>query len=252
MTSRSRWGREGPPEEAYGRVTNPERFAPLHDAALEMIGRLEADFDVERAEGYGLDEGLEGNSGLARPSVKLSPTDPEAAPMTVVFTDFPGLFVRFGRWADDPFPDCGCDACGGTAEEEIESLTEKIHSLTTSGLCETVEAPRGRFGGDGSLEAEWRGPSSYERRWSRIDDIAEEEIERLTEKIRSLTTSGLCETVDAPRGRFGGDGSLEVEWRGPSSYERRWSRIDRDRARQMSGGRRRLVLDWKPWPRRKA
>ena len=185
-----------------------------------MLGRLEADFEVERAEGYGLDEDLEGKRGLARPSVKLSPTDPEAAPMTVVFTDFPGLFVRFGRWADDLFPDCGCDACGGTAEEEI--LTEKIHSLTTSGLCETVEVPRGRFGGDGSLEAEWRGPSSYERRWSRIDDIPGSRSPETDREVR-LTTSGLCETVEAPRGRFGGDGSLEVEWRGPSSYERRWS-----------------------------
>ncbi len=193
MTSPSRWGREGPPEEAYGRVTNPERFAPLHDATLEMIGRLEAGFDVERAEGYGLDKELEGKRGLARPSVRLSPADPEAAPITVVFTDFPGLFVRFGRWAEEIFPVCGCDACGGTAEEEIERLTEKTHSLTISGLRETVEAP-------------W---------WP-----------------------------------FWGDGSLEAEWRGPSDYGRHWSRIDRDRARQMSGGRRRLVLDWKPWPRK--
>ncbi len=195
MTPPSRWGPEGPPEEAYGRLTNPERFAPLHDAALELIARLEAGFDVERAEAYGLDEDLEGQRGLARPSVRLSPSDPEAAPITVVFTDFPGLFVRFGRWAEEIFPVCGCDACGGTAEEEIERLTEKTHSLTTNGLCETVEAPRGLFRRDGSLEAEWRGPSSYGRHWSRID---------------------------------------------------------RELARQMSDGRRRLVLDWKPWPRRKA
>ena len=102
LTSRSRWGREGPPEDAYGRVTNPERFGPLHDAALEMIGRLEDGFEVERTEGYGLDEELESKRGLARPSIKLSPTDPEAAPVTVVFTDFPGLFVRFGRWYEEP------------------------------------------------------------------------------------------------------------------------------------------------------
>ena len=169
MTSRSRWGEEGPPEEAYGRVTNPERFAPLHDAALEMIARLEADFDVERVEGYGLDEDMESKRGLARPSVKLNPTDPEAAPITVVFTDFPGLFVRFGRWTEEPFPVCGCDACGGTSEKEIERLTERIYSLTTNGLRETVQAPRGLFGGDGSLEAEWRGPSNYGRSWASMD-----------------------------------------------------------------------------------
>ena len=157
-----------------------------------MIDRLEADFDVERIEGYGLDEELEGTRGLARPSVKLSPVDPEAAPIMVAFTDFPGLFVRFGRWATEAYPVCGCDACGGTGETEFKGLMERTYSLTTNGLRETVQAPMGLFGGDGSLEAEWRGPSNYGRSWSSID---------------------------------------------------------RKLARQMSGGRRRLVLDWKPWPR---
>ena len=27
-----RWGIAGPPDEAYSRVTNPERFQPLHDS----------------------------------------------------------------------------------------------------------------------------------------------------------------------------------------------------------------------------
>ena len=187
MISGSRWGDEGPPDEAYGRVTDPGRFGPLHDAVLEILGRLEAEFDVERVEGYGLDEDLESKRGLVRPSVKLSPADPEAAPITVAFTDFPGLFVRFGRWTEEPFPNCGCDACDETAESEIESLTERVDSLTANGLRETVQAPKVPFG----------------------------------------------------------HGSLEVEW-GPPSYGRSWSRINRDLARRMSGGRRRLELDWKP------
>ena len=43
-----RWGIEGPPEEAYSRVTNPERFQPLHAAATELLDRLEREF-VSRA-----------------------------------------------------------------------------------------------------------------------------------------------------------------------------------------------------------
>ena len=192
LTSRSRWGDEGPPEEAYGRVTNPERFRYLHDAALEIIAWLETDFDVERVEGYGLDEDLESKRDLARPSVKLGPTDPEAAPITVVFTDFPGLFMRFGRWTEEPFPDCGCDACDETAESAIESLTEKVDWVTANGFRETVQAPMVPFG----------------------------------------------------------HGSLEVEW-GTPYLGRHWSRINRDLARRMSCGRRRLELDWKPWPLRR-
>ena len=34
--------------------------------------------------------------------------------------------VRFGRWNTEYFPDCGCDACGGSSEEEIEQLTEMV------------------------------------------------------------------------------------------------------------------------------
>ena len=193
MISGSRWGDEGPPDEAYERVTDPGRFRPLHDAVLEKLGRLEAEFDVERVEGYGLDEDLESKRGLARPSVKLSPTDPEAAPITVAFTDFPGLFVRFGRWNSEAFPVCGCDGCEGTAEEEIERLTKMVDSVTVGGFREAVRRPI------------------------------------------------------IP---FAGDGFVEVAFLTPSSTHASYSRIERSLARRMSGGRRRLELDWKPWPRR--
>ena len=61
---------------------------------------------------------------IARPGVKLIPSDPEAAPIVVVFTTFPGLHVRLGRWYKEPFPDCGCDACDESAEGEIERLND--------------------------------------------------------------------------------------------------------------------------------
>ena len=87
----SRLGGEEPPTDpAYSRVTNPERFQPLHTAMLEIIGRLENDFEVERTEGYGLDEELEKNLDLARPDVRLTPRDPEAAPINGGVYRFPG------------------------------------------------------------------------------------------------------------------------------------------------------------------
>ena len=61
-----RWGIEGPPEEAYSRVTNPERFQPLHAAATELLDRLEREFGVERLEGHDADDEL-GKVRLARP-----------------------------------------------------------------------------------------------------------------------------------------------------------------------------------------
>ena len=95
--STRRWGPEGPPEDAYSRVTNAERFRPLHKMALDMLARLEAEFDVDRVEGYGLDDEMEGHVELARPSVKLTPRGESRAPITMVFTTFPGVGVKVGR-----------------------------------------------------------------------------------------------------------------------------------------------------------
>lgn len=155
MSRRDRWGPEGPPEEAYSRVTDAERFRPLHEAMLEIVGRLERDFDVEREEGYGLDEELEKHFEPTRPGVRLTPSDPHAAPISVVFSGFPGLHLRFGRWYMEPFPSCGCDACDETAEDEIERLTEMIDDVVAGRFREGIRIALPHFNGPGGMDA-WR------------------------------------------------------------------------------------------------
>ena len=76
---------KSPEDAAYGRVTNAERFFPLHTTMLGIIGGLENDFEVERTEGHGLDKALARDADLARSDVKLVPANPGAAPITVVF-----------------------------------------------------------------------------------------------------------------------------------------------------------------------
>ena len=123
-------GEESPTDAAYSRVTNAERFLPLHTAMLEIIDRLLDDFKVERTEGFGLDEDLERGLVLARPDVKITPRNPDAAPIVVAFTTFPGLHVRFGRWYTEFFPVCGCDACDESAEGEIDRLNDMVDDVT--------------------------------------------------------------------------------------------------------------------------
>ena len=145
-----------PSDEAYSRVTNPERFRPLHEAALRLIDRLAADFDVERTEGYNLDvPGIE-RDVQARPSINLSPNDSECAPITVVFTDFPGIRVWFGKWKEEPFPDCGCDACDSDADVEIAIMTQLFDSVTVGGVVEAVRIPP--VWGDGWVGSAVAGP----------------------------------------------------------------------------------------------
>ncbi len=132
------WGPEGPPKEAYERVTDPERFAPLHDFAVALADWLEAAFDVERVEAYGLDTEVE-RKDAARPSIRLTPRNDGAAPITICFTTFPGLSVLLGRWYTDFFPSCGCDACDEMAEGEIESLEELVEAVTAGRFRESIE-----------------------------------------------------------------------------------------------------------------
>ena len=197
MTYGTRWGPEGPPEEAYSRVTNPERFQPLHAAMTDIIARLQLDFDVERAEGYGLDEELEHRHTLAAPSVVLTPSDPGAAPIAIVFTDFPGLHVRFGRWRTEPFPDCGCDACDESAEGEIERLADMVDDVTAGRFREGIRIPLFSMPRAGWQQYEMWAEPKGSGRWS--------------------------------RGR---------------------SRLRESAARKLTGGKRKLDLNWKPWPRR--
>lgn len=136
----NRWGPEGPPPEAYSRITNPERFAPLHEFADALLNRLEAEFAVERVEDYGLDPELK-TLELARPSVRLTPEDADAAPVLFKFTVFPSVMVRCGRWYTRPFPDCGCDACDETAEGAAEALEPMIDDVVAGRFREEILLP---------------------------------------------------------------------------------------------------------------
>ena len=131
------WSGAGPPDDAYSRVTEPERFQPLHDWTLELMERLEAEFEVERAEWPGPDAELE-RVTLARPLVKLTPRGDNRAPITVAFTTFPGLAARFGRWRVDWFPSCGCDACDEMADEEFCRFRELVDAVVSGEFREAL------------------------------------------------------------------------------------------------------------------
>ena len=190
-----RWGIEGPPEEAYFRVTNPERFQPLHDAATELLDRLEREFAVERLEGRQADDEL-GRESLARPPIRLTPHDPQAAPIVVAFSKFPGLHVRFGSWRTAPFPNCGCDACDETPDGLFKEMTRMVEAVVSGGFREAMRVPV--LLGDGWQESGFRFNNDH-----------------------------------------GGFTSSR-------------SRVSRSRALEMTGGKRNVTLDWKPWALRNA
>ena len=156
---RFNWGSEGPPKDAYSRVTEPERFRPLHDWALEAVARLQTSYEVTLDEGIGMDTELE-RSPLSRPTIKVTPLQDSCAPITIAFTDFPGLRVRFGRWATEPFPDCSCDACDEMADEEFEMFTELLSDVVAGRFRESLYL---EGGGEGWCSEELGSDTDHRR-----------------------------------------------------------------------------------------
>lgn len=132
-----RWGIDsgGPPQEAYGRVSNTERYRPLHAFALALADDLEAEFDVERddepqVEAW-LTEGVEVVS-----AVRLRPRVDDAAPITIGLTSFPGLVIGCGEFTRLPSPFCGCDACDEHVADSVASVREHVDAVVTGGFAE--------------------------------------------------------------------------------------------------------------------
>ena len=140
-----RWGDEGPPDEAYSRVTDAQRFAPLLAVADELVADLRSRYDVVVNEEPGGERGV-------LSALRLHPVTGQGADLVVVRTDFPGVHLRAGRWTQEAFPHCGCDAC----DEQVEDLVEELGDVV-------ADVVAGRFGEEltaGAVLRTWRLGSS--------------------------------------------------------------------------------------------
>ncbi|GAB1644707.1 hypothetical protein KRMM14A1259_51300 [Krasilnikovia sp. MM14-A1259] len=131
-----------PPAATYRRVTDPlritdpERFGLLHDAAETLLDDLTERFTVERRETREPGEGR--TEGPLVRTVRLIPRTPAAGPLAVGFTDFPGLAVRLGRWHELALPLCGCDSCDEDPKQLVDDLHREVYAHVEGGLWEGV------------------------------------------------------------------------------------------------------------------
>jgi Family of unknown function (DUF6226) len=157
------WFRIGssPLPDSYGRVTNPERYAVLHEETRSLIESLVSTYNVISEPGnVGIDfPDWKGSTGDA---IRLHPT--QGTPVVFLFTDFPGILIRFGEWNTEAFPNCGCDACDEKPDDVIFRMRTMIELVVAGGYQEVLTKRSLRQSFD------WpQGLSVTERRISRAE-----------------------------------------------------------------------------------
>jgi hypothetical protein len=125
-----------PPDDAYGRVTNPERYRPLHAVADAVVAELVANFAVTADETPGARPESFARANVER-SVLLTP-EGGGAPIAVGWTTFPGVIVACGWWYHEPFPGCGCDACDEDPSELERLLRGCVDDVTSGRFQESI------------------------------------------------------------------------------------------------------------------
>ncbi|WP_028645295.1 DUF6226 family protein [Nocardioides sp. URHA0020] len=157
----ARWGPDGPPEEAYSRVTRDLAQVTAGFAAYldELPGRLTAEFacrsrpltDAER-DRLTLVAGGPGEAGYA-----VEPADPGCATLLVARSVHDGgtaLTIGFGRAAVASMPSCFCDACDEESVGLIEQAQDYV-DVVTGGSREFRRRHRPRHPGEALHEGPW-------------------------------------------------------------------------------------------------
>ncbi|GAA3605921.1 DUF6226 family protein [Agrococcus terreus] len=118
-----RWGAAGPPDDAYSRVTHPERYAQLHEVADALLAHLLATYECEAVE----DRELRAEDRELRAVVVRAA--PGTWPLRLSWTAFPGALAEVGDDVPAGGPICGCDACDETLERAVDALVVPVLDL---------------------------------------------------------------------------------------------------------------------------
>ncbi|KJL34015.1 DUF6226 family protein [Microbacterium oxydans] len=122
----SRWAGGSPPDDAYSRVSHPERFAPALAAVDALIDHLETWYVVD------VDRAVEPSGSRV---VHLRPTT--GAPITLTMSATgESIGIEAGALFSEIVPSCTCDACDESADSVAEQVEETLLSIAAGGLRE--------------------------------------------------------------------------------------------------------------------
>ena len=134
----SRWGDDSPPPDSYSVDTHPERFAPLHTVAEALLAHLRSEYEVEVTDDLSCADDLLRPHPAALRAVRATPAADDAATLTFVFTDYPGIVVHAGLLHDFSYPICGCDACDETWGSIADDLVDTVRAVVSGHYREYI------------------------------------------------------------------------------------------------------------------
>lgn len=116
--------------------------------ARELVDYLVLTYDVTISRGRAADDFPEWRDETAE-TIRLVPS--RGVPLTLMFTDFPSVVVRLGKWGNLPgFPTCGCDACDESADESIEEFDQLVSAAVNGDYFESLAKRELSFGYGGA------------------------------------------------------------------------------------------------------
>ncbi|MEY2417768.1 MAG: hypothetical protein QOG90_448 [Actinomycetota bacterium] len=140
-----------PPEDAYSRVTNPERFRVLHTFADAVFDAFLASYEIESVDHDVEITYVEAVRPTER-SVRIVPAG-GGAPVVIGWTSFPGLLAQFGNAPSSAYPACGCDACNDDPFGSYEELHRDLWDVVNGQFQEWVKGGHRFYGTD----SRWAG-----------------------------------------------------------------------------------------------
>ena len=174
-----RWGPDGPPEEAYSRVTRNLQavFGGLHPHADRLVNDLAARHGAQvtaptQAEALRLARHLD----LLR-AVVVRPPDPAASPLVMGWTAHPAVVVAFGNHlSPEIVPTCGCDACDEDLGDAVREVDEVVAGVV-GGFDEVI---RRRFR---NVEVGYRMPHRGAGSWLWPGEVGQSRLPRRPKTI---------------------------------------------------------------------
>lgn len=176
-----RW-EASPPVDTYSVDTHPERFAPLHTVADALVAHLAETYDVRITESPDVAADLLFQSGPVVRAVRIEPNDPQCASITLVYTDYPGIFMHAGLLHDFFYPMCGCDACDSTWDAEANELERHVFAVAGGRYRESVAD-----GPDAGIEFTLENPDGTSQGRRGVTDLPADRVEAARPILRALS-----------------------------------------------------------------